>query len=214
MYIEDATVLDLTTTRLRDKQVWSDLVEAFDSVLQEAVSDPAKQIELLRFLLPEADEKIPADVCRMLGFDLSQDVLNMSASKFTHLASQLGMYPDTNGTEEFTKFIGLMTNGQCSVEYLWTEDYVNFYTQPKGTKLQEGGRWFKTTHVYLNMGFSTLRGLQLKENQTLGQRVLEIFFQQAPTTFVVERQIFTANLDCQPLGFGAKLINAERVYHL
>jgi hypothetical protein len=212
--IEEAGVRDLTTTRLKDKQVWADLIEAFDAVISNEVDGPARQLEFLRFLPPGADERVSSDVCRMLGFDLSQDVLNMSAEKFTHLSSQLGMYPDTNGTDDFTKFIGLMTNGHCFVEYLWTEDYINFYLEPKGLTLEKGGRWFKTTHVYLNMGFSTLDGLQLKENQTLGQKILEIFFQQAPTTLVVERQIFTVALECQPIGFGATVLGAERIYEV
>ena len=212
--IADANILDLTTSHLKDRAVWADLAEAFDEIILANVDDPIRQLEYLRFLEPGADPKTIVDVCRMLGFDLSQDVLNMSQDKFTKLASQLGMYPDTNGTEDFTKFISLMTNGNCSVDYLWTRDYVNFYQEPLGTTIDQGGLWFKTTHVNLNMGFSTLEGLQLKDGQTLGQRIVEIFYQQAPATLVIKEQTFTVSIETQTLGVGMQVDSGERVYEL
>ena len=216
--IAEATIHDITTSRLTDHQVWEDLVVVFDEIIQANVDDPIRQLEVLRLLPPDADGKILADVCRMLGFDLSQDVLNMSVDKFTKLASQIGMYPDTNGTEDFPKFVSLLTNGTCTVDYLWTCDYVNFYKDlPVGAVLLDSsgnGRWFKSTHVDLNMGFSTLSGLQLKENQTLGQKIVDIFYQQAPATLVIERQTFTVDIAIEDVAFGAQVLDTEREYQI
>jgi hypothetical protein len=212
--IQDASVSDITTSRLTDREVWATLVEAFDAVIIANVDDPIKQLESIRFLSPGADPKTFVDVCRMLGFDLSQDILNMSQDKFTKLASQLGMYPDTNGTEDFTKFISLMTNGNCTVEYLWTKDYVNFYNEPLGQLLVDGGTWFKTTHIDLNMGFSTLDGLQLKDGQTLGQRIVDIFYQQAPAALVIKKQTFTVTMSTDDIGIGTQIDQFQRIYTL
>lgn len=211
--ISEAQVLDITTSRLKDRDVWTELANAFDEVIRLNVDDPIKQLEVLRYLPPDADEKILSDACRMLGFDLSQDVLNLSVDKFTRIATQLGMYPDSNGTESFVKFISLMINGFCEVDYLWTDDYVNFYTEPKGTLLQDGGRWFKTTHIELSMGFLTLAGLQLKAGQTLYQRTKEIFYQQAPITLVIERMNFAAYAKTE-FAVGATIATPERIYDL
>lgn len=211
--ISEAQILDITTSRLKDRDVWAELANAFDEVVRTNIDDPTKQLEVLRYLPPDADEKILSDACRMLGFDLSQDVLNLSVDKFTRIATQLGMYPDSNGTEAFVKFISLMINGICEVEYLWTEDYVNFYTKPKGPLLQDGGRWFKTTHIELSMGFLTLAGLQLKASQTLYQRTKEIFYQQAPITLVIERMGFAAYASAE-IAVGATVVTPERVYEL
>ena len=212
--VAPASVVDLTVSVLRERTVWKDLVDAFAEVLHLNVEDPIRQLEFLRFLTPDADSRILAEVCRTLGFDLSQDVLNMSIEKFNKLASQLGMYPDTNGTEAFTKFISMMTNGDCSVNYLWTKDYVNYYQDPIGSTLAQGGDWFKTTHVELNMGFSTLSGLQLKAGQTLGQKIVEIFYQQAPATLVIQKQTFTVTMPTDEIGFGLSLLGFEKVYEL
>lgn len=212
--IAPATIHDLAPPAMLDRQVWKDLIDAFDQLMLINVDGGRKQLETLRFLPPDADPEILASVCRTLGFDLSQDLLNMSIDKFMQLASQLGMYPDTNGTEKFTKFVSMMTNGRCSVDYLWTDDYVNFYTEPQGTTLEQGGRWFKTTHVDLNMGFSTLDGLQLKSGQTLGQKIVEIFYQQAPASLVIQRQTFTVDMPFEKIGFGMSVFNSDRVYEL
>ena len=209
--INEAEVLDIVTSRLSDRDVWSELAIAFDEVVKSNIDDPIQQIELIRYLPPDADRQILMDACRMLGFDLTQDILNLSVEKFTQIATQLGMYPDTNGTQAFTKFISLMINGYCEVDYLWSKDYVNFYTVPKGPTIEHGGKWFKTTHVDLAMGFMTLVGLQLKSGQTLRQRTVEIFYTQAPITLVIERMSFGAYANAE-IGFGAKLLGAERVY--
>jgi hypothetical protein len=123
------------------------------------------------------------------------------------------MYPDSNGTEAFTKFISLMINGFCDVTYLWSQDYVNFYAQPKGLTIDKGGRWFKTTHIDLAMGFLTLAGLQLKQGQTLYQRTKEIFYQQAPITLVIERMGFSAYVKAE-VAFGVKQLAPNRIYQL
>lgn len=211
--INEAQVVDITTSRLTDKQVWLDLAEAFDAVIQANVDDPIKQLELIRYFPPNTDQTILAAACRMLGFDLTQDVLNWSVDKFTRLVTQLGLYPDTNGTEEFTKFISMAVNGNCSVQYLYTQDYVNFYTKPRGTMIDDGGRWFKTTHVILAMSFLTLVGLSLKPKQTLYGRMIELFYQQDPITLVVDRMEFSSEERCD-IAFGAVVIPPDHEYNL
>lgn len=212
--IGEAGVLDITTPLLKDRDVWRELSEAFNEVMKANVDEPIRQLEFVRFLSPDADPEVMANVCRMLGFDLSQDILNMSQDKFTSLASQLGRYPDTNGTKDFTEFISLITNGNCSVEYLWTKDYVNFSTEPQGITLEAGGDWFMTTHVNLLMGFSSLQGLQLRDDQTLGQKIVEIFYQQAPATLVIKDKTFTVDIEVEEIGFGVSMYEVERVYDL
>ncbi len=210
--IAPATIHDYTTSRLTERQVWKDLVDSFDVVLKDNIDDPIRQLEFLRFLPPDAAPETLINVCRMLGFDLSQDILNMSVGKFMQLATQLGMYPDTNGTEDFTKFVSMMTNGTCTVDYLWTNDYINFYLTPQGSTIERGGDWFKTTHVNLNMGFTTLEGLQLKFGQTLGQKVVDIFYQQAPAPMVIKTQTFTVTIPTDEIGLAVKVIDAEKIF--
>jgi len=211
--IAQATALDLLTPRLKDRDVWADLVQAFDLVMESNVDGPILQLETLRYLPPDADPKVLADACRMLGFNLSQDVLNLSADKFTRLATQLGMYPDTNGTQSFVKFLSLMINGYCNIDYLWSRDYVNFYPEPKGELLENGGAWFKTTHIDLVMGFFTLAGLQLAPGQTLYQKIIDIFYSQDPITLVIERLGFDVEVEAE-LAFGARMLDPEREYEI
>lgn len=212
--VAEATPYDLVSPVLRNNQVWVDLVAALNEVMALNIDGPVRQLETLRYLPPDADQQLLADACRMLGFDLSQDVLNLSVDNFTKIATQLGMYPDNNGTEQFTKFISLLINGFCEVEYLWSKDYVNFYTQPQGETIENGGLWFKTTHVELSMGFLSTAGLELGSGQTLFQKTKELFYKQAPITLVIDRSYMSVDTEVE-FCFGARLINnAERIHYL
>jgi hypothetical protein len=59
----------------------------------------------------------------------------------------------------------------------------------------------------------TLAGLQLKAGQTLYQRTKQIFYQQAPITLVIERMSFAAYTKAE-VGFGARMLDIEKVYEL
>lgn len=211
--IQEASLIELLTTKLRDLQVWSDWAEAFADMMAVNVEGPIKQFEELRFLPPDAEPAILADLCRMLGFDLSQDILNMSVDQFMQIATQLGMYPDINGTEGFTDFLGLMINGYASIVNLYTKDYVNFEETP-GPLITEGGSWFKTTHIGLNIGFSTLDGLVLKQGEKLSAKLRSIFYAQAPITLVIEQYNFTIDVEVEPLGFQVDMLPREISFNL
>lgn len=211
--IPESNLAELLTSKLRDQPVWADLVEAFADTMAVNVDGPMKQFEELRFLPPDTEPAILADLCRMLGFDLSQDILNMSVDRFMRIATQLGMYPDINGTEGFTNFLGLMINGYADITNLYTTDYVNFEETP-GTLITEGGPWFKTTHVGLNIGFSTLDGLILKSGEKLSSKLKSIFYAQAPITLVIEHYNFTVDVEVEPLGFQVDMLPREISFDL
>jgi hypothetical protein len=211
--LPDASFDSLLTSKLGDQQVWADLMAAFDQVMQVNVDGPIQQLEQLRYLPPDAEQSLLAETCRMLGFDLSQDILNMSVDRFTRIATQLGMYPDSNGTEQFVNFISLMINGQCEITPLYTKDYVNFTDVPEGPLITEGGEWFKTTHVWLDISFSTLTGLILKPGESLYSKILEIFYAQDPIALVVDKTALSVTVPCD-IGFQVSMLPSEHVFTL
>lgn len=184
-----ASLLDLLPSRLKTKQTWIDMMEVFQRVMDINVEGPQKQLESIRDF-QESDDGILNSTARLLGFDLTQDVLNLSSDNLTKLVSQLSLYPDNNGTEKFVKFIDLLLNALTEVEYLWTRDYVNFYRAPKGPTIKEGGPWFKATHINLTMALFTRDTLVLAPGQTLYGRTKELFYTFAPAALVIERLDF------------------------
>lgn len=186
----NATMLDLLPDIIRDKPTWKDMFDVFSRVMDTNVDGPIFQLERIRTVDKDSDVGILNSTARLLGFDLTQDVLNLSADNLTKVVSQLSLYPDQNGTILFTKFIDLILNALTEVQYLWTQDYVNFYPTPGGTLVADGGTWFKITHINLSMALLSLDTLVLSPGQSLYQRVKELFYTFAPVALVIERLDF------------------------
>ena len=197
--IKQATVMDLVSgTPASEIPLWSALVEGFDTVMQRNVDEPNRQLIELRFLKENFDREILQRTCRMLGFDITQDVLDLQTD-LTKLTSQLPLYADHNGTYLFEKFIELLLNGECEIDHLWAQVYQSdldhYYDwtatpQTDTSKLvYRGGNWIRTTHIDLRIGLlygaTSLDSIVLRPGQTLFQRVVEIFYDYAPIALVI-----------------------------
>lgn len=182
-----ASLLDLLPQRLATKPTWVDMMEVFQRVMDVNVEGPIAALEVLRHITPDTDTGVLNSTARLLGFDLTQDVLNLSSDNLSKLVSQLSLYPDQNGTELFVKFIDLLLNALTEIDYLWTKDYVNFYKVPKGPLVKDGGVWFKVTHIDLTMALFGKESLVLAPGQTLFGRTKDLFYTFAPAALVIER---------------------------
>lgn len=200
-----ANTLDLTVPLVKDNPTWADMISAFDGMMAADVDAPIQQLDVLRFLEPGTDPVIIQRTVRMLGFDVSQDILGMNAGSLTRLVTQLPLYPDYNSTVLFENFIDLLLNALTSVEYLYTRDYTNFYSYPKGTMITEGGQWFKTTHVNLLVELLQADTAASSGSKTLFQRIVEVFYTFCPIALVLNNFIFVVNYKIE-YGYAAYLI--------
>lgn len=180
---------DLTPEYLRSTEVWAALGEALTVINASNVDHPVELLERIRHLTQSSEPLVLNGTARMLGFDLGQDVLAMSANSLVKLVSQLPLYPDRNSTEAFSKFIDLLLNAVTEVRYLWTQDYLNFQEQPEGALVIDGGSWFKTTHIELDIALLR-QTLLLEAQETLASRVKTLFYKFAPIALVIERLTF------------------------
>lgn len=216
-FLDDPTanVQDLAPTLIIENPTWKDMLCVWGQIMDANVEEPIAQLERIRFMEDDSDDDILRYTARLLGFDLSQDVLNLNADNLTKIATQLSMYPDSNGTELFPKFLDLVLNSVTEVEYLYTQDYINFYNKPGGPLVDEGGRWFKTTHIELALVMLSLETLQLNPGVSLFGRVKELFYEFAPAALVIERTDFAiiiGNEDWQggsSFGLGTAMIGGE-----
>jgi hypothetical protein len=195
---------DLLSSYYKDRQVWVDFASAVEDVFFQNIETPTRQIEELRFLKENTDEAVLVETCRLMGFDLTQDILNLSVSRFTSIVNQLPLYNDYNGRDEFTKFLGLILGSPCHIIPLYTQDYDKFESKPQGLMLYEGGNWYKSTHVDFVVKRDNLMYVELSAGQTLLSRAIEIFYDQAPITLVIHRLIFYTDLYAD-LVMGAKI---------
>lgn len=184
-----ADIHDLLVQTLGTNQVWVDMADVFGQVLLQNVEDPIAQLETLRNISQKSDPELLNLTARLLGFDVSQDILNLNADNLTKVVSQLSHYQDQNGTEIFNNFIDLVLNSRTEIVALFTKDYVNFLTKvPSGERLLiDGGTWFKTTHVEFRTTLPSSTALNLRPGQTLLNRIQEIFYNFAPIALVIDR---------------------------
>lgn len=204
----NASALDLIQgTPLAANTTWTDLATAMVDLFGANVEGPTDQLTSLRFLETTFDQETLKRTCRMLGFDLTQDVLDLH-NNLTKIVTQLPLYAEQNGTKLFTKFIELLLNGTVEVTHLYSkinpEDptyYGEFFPAPGGKLVTEGGDWFETTHINLVLGllFDTagLQSIVLLPGQSLYQRITEIFYSLCPIALVINQFFFAERIDAK-----------------
>ena len=197
--ISSVDLSELLAGPLTTNQTWTDLIDAFRQLIQSNVEAPIQQLERIRFM-DSSDETLLGYTCRLLGFDLTQDVLNLNTGNLLKVATQLSMYPDQNGTILFANFLNLILNAVTNVQYLYTKNYVQFFAAPGGDLIIDGGEWFKSTHVNLTIDLLSLNTLTMAPGVTLYDKVIEIFYAFAPAALVVKST--TINVDSDPISFG------------
>lgn len=199
----NSDLMDLVVPIVRGNPTWDDMFDVFNQVMENNIDEPIKQLERIRFITDQTEDAVLSSTARLLGFDLSQDVLNLNADNLIKLVSQLPLYADQNGTDLFVKFIDLMFNAHTQVQNLYTKDYVNFVPVPEGKLVIDGGEWFKTTHVDLSIELLKSDEIVLNDGVRLIDRIRELFFNLAPVALVVYRTNFTESIGETEIAFGA-----------
>lgn len=198
---------DLLTVPIKSSQKWADFADTVEDVFSLNLQDPISQIEELRFLLPTQGNEELQKTARLLGFNLTNDVLELSTSNMSKLVTQLALYYESSGTELFIKFIDLVLNAKTEVDALYTENYVDFFKSPQGPLLKDGGTWYKTTHVELAVGLLSSYPI-LVYGQSLTERIRRLFYVNAPINLVIHKFWFVAEIDTE-VGIG--IITPETV---
>ena len=205
-----ASLRDLLSNSLVENPTWMQLAESISAVFESNIEDPIDQLAKLRWIRRETDPSVLEQSARLLGFDLTNDVLALNAENLTKIVTQLPHYPDHKVTPYFPNFIDMLLNAITDVRYLYTEDYINFVEKPGGPLIIDGGNWFLTTHIELNIGLLYREALLLPSGTSLFTRVKELFHNFAPVALVIERFFFVIPITDddwvggKALGIGAK----------
>lgn len=194
-----ASIRDLLSNVLKENPTWVDLADAIADVFKNNVEKPIDQLGQLRFIRQDNDRKVLEASARLLGFDLTQDIFNLTSDSLTKITTQLPLYSRYNSTERFHNFLEVILASKIEVEYLYTEDYISFYQNPRGPLITSGGRWFKTTHINLGVNVQNLGLLELAEGDVLIERIKRTIFSFAP--IVLTLKDFFLTLDFFDSGF-------------
>lgn len=185
---------ELVPDLVSNETTWKDLLEVLDSFHKEQITIPALELERIRFLRTR-DSEILQRTVRMLGFDLSSDILSLNSIGLQRLVHLLPLYHEQNGTEKFQKFLSFLLGREITYNQLYTRDYRNFYYKPLSALIIDGGSWYKTTHIDVNVDVSGLsEQLIIRPDQNIRDRLTEIFYAFCPINLVIKHLYFVINL--------------------
>lgn len=164
------------------QQAWVDLCDAIDVFFASRVDLPANSLRMLRrthiinyigrqkiadvqLLNPVTDlevfeREVLLKQVNSAGLSISTpDYFNLQ--ELARLFRNLPKYWYSKGTPAVADFLSCIFSIPITMKKLWTQDYVTFLPEGDagiGTLLQNGGTWYPTSHVEIQVDAFTLPG--------------------------------------------------------
>lgn len=133
---------------------------------------------------------------RWLGINLPRDLVDTQIEHLRDTVNSLARYSDVQGTSKWQTYLAFAIQSHITSHRLYTNDYQTFYTEPKGTKLVDGGTWYKTTHVEIEVGHDLINRLDMSVVQSDKDTVTSILLQSGRTEQFANAW-FYENLGCE-----------------
>lgn len=169
-----------------NQQTWMEFMEALADVIQEQVRDPIGEIEDIRHIVEGTDPEVIANTIKQLGFDIPFDLIEHNSERLAKSVYMLSLFHEISGTKDFVKGVQFVLGREIEVRNLWTNNYVDFYPEPGGPLLADGGDWYQTTHIDLGMELlPSDKNLVLPEGKTMADRLMDAYFEFAPINHVI-----------------------------
>lgn len=194
-------------------QPWfADFTEVYADVLNDRIRYPIYQLENIRNVLNLDDPYVVLQTIKQLGFDLPSDFIRHNLNALSQAIPQLSLYAERSGANDYAHTMSFIFGRSIDATPLYTEDYTNFYTQPFGPMLVDGGNWYKTTHIDLGMQYlASDYTLLLPRGKTIKDRFLESFYEFAPWNVVVENFYFMVDIEI-PLFISGRIVKQPKRY--
>lgn len=118
-----------TTTLLSEilvkQQPWLDYAAAIDTLMDKKVLGPTQYLLHLRHLHRQNDLAVFFDSLRLLGFDLQQDLFEISEVRNNIKTNffMFSQYYKTASTVDFSRFLVFLLKRNVNIDELWTRSY-------------------------------------------------------------------------------------------
>lgn len=172
---------ELTHEFLQENEAWDDLLQAFEKVSDERVGSLNKAVLEVRDLAYVTDERLLEQNLRLKGITLTDEIYQLRGTEIFKSLAVMPSFSELHGSPNYPKFIEFLLGRGVVVHRLYTSDYVNFSPVPEGKLVQEGGNWYLTTHVEIEVENIN----ELGEN---AERIItDMFYRFAPIEEVIHR---------------------------
>ncbi len=126
---------------------WAELFELFDAHNDERNLAVIEELLALRKITSETNNELAEEAIRQLGINISRDMMSYRLDPLKRVIDCLPDWNQVNGTTDWNKFVGMLLGGQFDTTRLYTGDYQTFVPTPLGVLVKDGGTWYKTMHV-------------------------------------------------------------------
>lgn len=156
----------------RDLPVWQDWIDSVEKVLGNQVSSYIQSLLGMREPYfastdPSIDRVTLLKIMDLIGFKYAQNDI-FSDDDLRRFVRHTPLFWMEKGNRNFIQYMSYVINAQLEMQYLWTEDYVNFY--PEGSPQIGKPIWAPSQNLVANQisfatgGTSTLT-FTLKDGQ-------------------------------------------------
>jgi acyl-ACP thioesterase len=142
---------NLLIEMLRADPLISSAHDVIDEYFKQNVTQYIDQFEQLRAINENTPNQIVDDSIRLIGMNIPNWVMEANGNNIRQCFYHLTQFYQVSGVNAYPKFIEFLLGRGFKVSNLYTSDYVSFYTEPKGKLVHEGGTWFSTSHVDLEV---------------------------------------------------------------
>lgn len=158
---------------LQDNPAWEELFETLGEANDALNLSTIQQLLDIRRINSNSTQELAEESLRQLGINIARDMMTYRIDTYRRIFDSLPDYNLVSGTKSWPKFVAMLLGGQFDAQRLYTADYQTFLPTPLGTLVQDGGQWYKTTHVDLTVDAHLIDvGLDLTIDQEAAQDII------------------------------------------
>ena len=144
-------LIDLMST----DPAWVELINVLGDFNDTKILSNVEALTHLR-AIPSSDASVVEESFRQLGVNLSKDLIASNIDKLVSVFDHVPKWAEVSGTKEWDKYVSFLIDSVFSTRRLWTADYQEFYVYPQGKTIVDGGTWYPTTKVDLEVSIDML----------------------------------------------------------
>lgn len=164
-------VLDI----LQSNPAWPELAEIMSAVNDTTILSQVDALLQIRNVTDQTDLTTIERSIRMAGVNISAGLLRSQAVRLGAAFDSIVSYRDVVDSEYWDRYCAFLLDDVFKSSRLWTSDYSSFHRDPQGTKVIDGGKWYKTTHVELEVGASAIdAGFELVVDHNSVSDIIEL----------------------------------------
>lgn len=136
---------------IQDNPALGELLDILAAHNDEENIPAIQQLLDIRRVNTSSTTEVLDESVQQLGINVTRDIMSYRSEVFKTAFDVLPEYSRVSGTKVWSKFVAFLLGANFESYRLFTNDYQSFVPTPLGSMIKDGGTWYKTTHVDLEV---------------------------------------------------------------